>query len=67
MGMDVCLRACGSASAVLAIPHSRDLYITVKLLIIIFNQTCSCCQLFALKDWNVTNTTSSAHFYVTGE
>ena len=34
VGMDVCLRACGSASAVLAIPHSRDLYITVKLLII---------------------------------
>ena len=55
MGMNVCVRVCGGASAMLAALHDRELYIIiVKLLTIIFNQTCSCCQLFVLNDWNVT-------------
>ena len=37
VGVDVSVRVCGGASAVLAVLHGRNLYIIVKLLINIFN------------------------------
>ena len=30
VGMDVCMRVCGGASAVLAVLHSRDLYTSLN-------------------------------------
>ena len=64
---------CVSTSAVLYIKSyvsytSRKRFVhIVKLLIIVFHCYCSWCVLFVLLNWNVTNTNSSAHFYVTAE